>query len=377
VFAVLEARTVTGPAKNLLELCHTLKDRRELRVAVALFDRGWDLSDFTMAADAAGVKVMRIREQKAFDLSPMRQLKEFIAAEDPDIVQTHSIKSHFLIYLSRVWKQRPWIAFHHGYTTTDLKMHVYNQFDRVSLRAPRRIVTVSQAFERQLTRLGIERSRIEVLHNSVSQQWAGHVQSLDRAKVRAELGIDPDERLLLAVGRMSKEKRHNDLLDAYRLLLKQGLKARLILVGDGPERAGLEAAGDPGVLFTGQIRDTAPYYAAADVLVLPSLTEGSPNVLLEAMAVGLPVVATAVGGVPEIVAHEESALLVEPLRPEALAGAVREMLEDGAKRARLVDKARDLVRLRHTPEARAQVVLGVYRGVMGGAKKGTAGTLLP
>ena len=364
VLAILEAKTVTGPAKNLLELCRTVSGWPEIHVAVACFDRGGGDNDFTAAAAEAGVKVLRIPEQSSWDLSTVSGLRRLIEIESPDIVQTHAVKSHFLIYLSRVWKQRRWIAFHHGYTATDVKMRVYNQFDRLSLPAAHRIVTVSHAFERQLLGLGIPRSRIEVLHNSVSPEWAAHVESMDRAAIRSSLGIEPEEEVLLAVGRMSKEKRHIDLLEAYHVLQRQGVRARLILAGDGPERARLEAAGDAGVIFTGQVRDPAPYYAAADVMVLPSLTEGSPNVLLEAMAAGIPVVATSVGGIPEIVSHEKSALLVQPLRPEALGTAIRELLEDPAKRCRLVAQARDLIKIGHTPEARARALLRLYQAML-------------
>src|SRR5207244_790974 len=152
------------------------------------------------------------------------------------------------------WRMRPWVAFHHGYTTTDRKMRFYNQLDRLSLRAPARLMTVSEAFERQLVGRGIDRRRITVLHNSVDPAWAERVRSADRAAIRAGLGIQPEERVLLAIGRMSREKAHIDLVSAYRSL-RERAPVRLILVGDGPERPRLEQAAGDGVLFTGQVSD--------------------------------------------------------------------------------------------------------------------------
>lgn len=366
ILAILEAASVTGPAKNLLELCRTVRISGDLAITVAVFERSGGKSDFTLAAEETGVQLFRIPERSALDFAAVARLRETIGAEDPDIVQTHAVKSHFLVYLSRVWKQRRWIAWHHGYTTTNLKMRVYNQFDRVSLRAASRVFTVSEAFRRQLLDRGVAPPRIDVLHNSVSLDWAERVRALDRAAIRTDLGIAPDEQVLLAVGRMSHEKRHVDLLEAYQGLRREGLRVRLILVGDGPERGRLQAAADPYVIFTGQVRDTAPYYAVADLMALPSLTEGSPNVLLESMAARIPVVATRVGGVPEIVSDGESALLVPACDTASLGAAIREVLQNTEKRTRLVEEARAVIEARHTPDARANALIALYRKALSG-----------
>jgi glycosyltransferase involved in cell wall biosynthesis len=363
VLAIIEATTVTGPAKNLLEFCQTVRDRDDIKITVATFDRNRGPTDFTAAAEEAGVAVTLIPERSATDMRVIEKLRDLVNQGEADILQTHAVKSHFLVYLSRVWKRRRWVAFHHGYTTTDVKDRLYSQLDRVSLRAASRVFTVSRAFENQLVERGVAASRIEVVHNAVNLQWADQVRALDKVAVRDQLGIGRDEKVLLAIGRMSIEKRHIDLIEAYHQLRRDGAAVRLILVGDGPERARLEATGGQGVTFSGQIQSTASYYAAADVMVLPSLTEGSPNVLLEAMAAGVPVVATRVGGIPEIATDGESALLVPPRDPAALARAIGELLEDSDKRARLIAQARSAIEARHTPETRAQALIERYRAL--------------
>src|SRR5205814_2438201 len=133
--------------------------------------------------------------------------------------------------------------------------------------------------------------------------------------LKGKLGIAADERVVLAVGRLSREKGHRDLVDALALLhgMESASKFKLVIVGEGPARESLErVSGEKGlsarVLFIDQVEDVEPYYAIADALALPSHSEGSPNVLLEAMAAGVPVVATKVGGVPEIAMDGESAL---------------------------------------------------------------------
>ncbi|HME06733.1 MAG TPA: glycosyltransferase family 4 protein [Bryobacteraceae bacterium] len=367
LLVLIEAATVTGPAKNLLEFCQTVRGRDDIHISVATFDRNRGATGFSRAAESAGIPVTLISERSAVDLHVVWRIRDLVDSANPDIVQTHAVKSHFLVYMSRVWRHRRWVAFHHGYTTTDTKDRIYSQLDRGSLRAAARVFTVSQAFKQQLVERGVSAARIVVVQNAVNLAWADGVRALDRQAVRAQLGIAPDERVLLAIGRMSQEKRHIDLIEAHRLLRDKRL--RLILVGDGPERMQLEASAGEGVTFTGQVQDTAMYYAASDVMVLPSLTEGSPNVLLEAMACGVPSVATYVGGIPEIVKDGESALLAPPSDSAALARAIRTVLDDGELRTRLVSNARRAIEARHTPETRAEELMGRYRSVIADATK--------
>ena len=364
ILAFIEAAVVTGPAKNLIEFCRTVRDSNTVAVSIATFVRGSESTAFTDAVREAGIPLTLIPERSAFDRAVIGRMRSLVSETQPDIVQTHAVKSHFLIYLSRVWKTHPWVAFHHGYTATDRKMRLYNQLDRVSLRAPARLATVSLAFEQQLAGQGIDASRITVLHNAVDLHWAQRVLSTDRIQTRRRLGIAPEESALIAIGRLSLEKGHVDLIEAFRQLRGKGRAARLFLVGDGPERSHLERVAGEGVVFTGQIRDTTPYYAAADLMILPSLTEGSPNVLLEAMAVDVPVVATEVGGIPEIVRHRESALLVPSRSPGLLAHAIEEILSEPDLRSSLTANARAAIAAKHSPEARARTLVDLYRSVL-------------
>jgi glycosyltransferase involved in cell wall biosynthesis len=215
-------------------------------------------------------------------------------------------------------------------------MLIYNQVDRWSLRAAHHVVTVCRPFVDQLTSRGISRTRITVQHNSVSPFQA--MEGAAIARLRTSLGIDHGVPVLLAVGRLSSEKGFADLLEA--VAIANAADFRLVIVGEGPERQRLETSiarlGLTGrVLLPGHDDDMSRWYAMAYALVMPSHSEGSPNVLLEAMAAGLPVVATTVGGIPEIAIDRETALLVPPRDPEALARAIRTIVSDTATAAAL------------------------------------------
>ncbi len=366
LLAIIEATSVTGPAKNLLDFCRTASALElPVKVHVVTFDRGRAGDEFPEAVRAAGVGMTAIPERGRFDRSVLPKLKALVRELRPAILQTHAVKSHFLMANSGLWRETPWIAFHHGYTTTDFKVRLYNQLDRWSLRKPAHLVTVSEAFARQLTETGVDRTRISILQNAVSPEWVARVRKADRDAVRRGLGIAAEAPVIVAIGRMSLEKAHSDLILAFHILRQSHLGARLVLVGEGPERAALEAMAGEGVIFTGQTRDVTPYYAIADVMVLPSLTEGSPNVLLEAMACGVPSVATRVGGVPEIATDGVNALLVPAREPQKLSAAVARLLSDEGLAARIRQGGLERIAERHSVEARARTLMDIYGRVAG------------
>jgi len=381
VLSLMEATTVTGPAKNLIAFCRRVRTLVPAQggpppaeVSLVTFHRGAlrggeAPNSFVESARSSGVEVDVIGERFRFDARVLGELRRVVERRRPDIIESHQIKSHFLVKLSGLWRRHPWVAVHHGYTTTDLKMELYNRLNRWSLPSAHRVVTVCGAFARQLTaREGVRPERIFVRHNAIESNGAARPSAADTRALKARLGIPEGSRVVLAVGRFSREKGHSDLVRALGRLRAQdpSLDFRLLLVGEGPERVHVEAAArESGVadllVFAGHVSDVSPFYAAADVLALPSHSEGSPNVLLEAMAAGLPVAATAVGGVPEIVAHEESALLVAPHDPAGMAEAVGRLLRDEALARGLAARASAVVAEGYTPDAYARSLAGLYR----------------
>jgi glycosyltransferase involved in cell wall biosynthesis len=186
------------------------------------------------------------------------------------------------------------------------------------------------------------------------------------ARLRRELRVREGIPVILSVGRLSREKGHLDLIDALGRL--RGRSWRLVLVGEGPERGPIErrcaSLGlTDSVIPTGLQRDVRGYYAMADVVALPSHSEGSPNVLLEAMAAGRAVVATAVGGVPEIATDGENALLVAAGDHQAMAGAIARLLDEEELRRRLGANAAKIAPS-YAPDAYCESLLGLYGKVL-------------
>ena len=370
LLAILEATTVTGPAKNLLQFAKTVASQDDsMEVSIVTFHRAGDPDVFAEAAASSPVALHRIEEKGRFDRSVIKALADLVHRVKPDIVQSHAVKSHAITRAAGLHRVAPWVAFHHGYTWTDLRARAYNQLDRWSLRSAHQVVTVSEPFRTELQQIGVKQDRVMVLHNAIAPHWGISARASGDA-LRTALNIPAGKKVLLIVGRLSLEKDHLALLDALAQIHRGGRATpHLLIVGHGPERARIDAriqqlSLSSHVTFTGQVNSAEPYYGVADVAVLSSRTEGSPNALLEAMAARVPVVATTVGGIPEIVNDRVSALLVAPGDPPAMAAVLTEILTDSALAERLASASRILVETRFSPEARASRLKEMYRGLL-------------
>jgi glycosyltransferase involved in cell wall biosynthesis len=345
ILALLEATSISGTAKAVLEMAYEaradMSGQRPVQILIANFLRGDDSPEnaLTRTLHSAQMPIEFIREKGRFDPSVIPQIRSLAKKHNADIVWTNSVKSHFLVNRARRNQAFRWAAFHHGYTSTDFKMRLYNELDRVSLRHAQRVLTVCAAFAEQMKERGVEASRIRVQHMPIRRF---SISQEDAAQLRSDLRLMPETRVILSVGRLSQEKGHTDLIAAF-VRLRDRMKdfsLRLVLVGDGPERLNLERQARESdaadhIIFCGHRDDAKRFYGIASVFALPSYTEGTPNVLLEAMAAGVPVVATSVGGIPELVTDGKEALLVHPANPPELATALERVLQSPVLRSEM------------------------------------------
>ncbi|MGH3072982.1 MAG: glycosyltransferase family 4 protein, partial [Gaiellaceae bacterium] len=186
--------------------------------------------------------------------------------------------------------------------------------------------------------------------------------------VRRELGLDDASLVIGAVGRLAPVKGHASFLDAAKLIVQEEPRARFLLVGNGPLQRQLRAqAAQLGLsdacLFLGDRADVYDLVAAMDVFVLPSLNEGIPMALLEAMALNRPVVATDVGGVPEVLEDGVTGLVAEPGRPGGLARGIAALLGDAERAAGMGRAGRDVARERFSREQMAAATAEIYERI--------------
>lgn len=379
VLTLIESNTVTGPARILIEFArsaaHPLSGMPAVQVALVTYHRGPGENQLETVAQEAGLKVYSIPERGRFDTSVLAGLRRVVDEYHPDILESRNVKSHFFVRLLGLHKRYPWIAWNHGYTATTRMDRTYNRLDRWSLRAPFRLVTVCGPFAERLLADGAARSEITVLHNFVKPFSPPPDDEVRR--VSAGFGLRDDECVILCAGRLSTEKGHADLLAATALLAgRQDLPPfRAVVVGDGPEREALvrqaSALGiSDKVILAGFQRDMVPYFAMARILALPSHSEGSPNVILEAMAAGLPIVAAGVGGVPEILVNRETGLLVPARDPALMAAAICELLTDPELSHRLGEAARRQAQTAYTLDAYQRKLVSFYQDTLEASGRG-------
>lgn len=216
----------------------------------------------------------------------------------------------------------------------------------------------------------VELARVRVIANGVAIP-----ESLDPAlaqQVRMKYGIPSGDPLVVSAGRMTEQKNHVLLLEAMLRLRRTGVRCRAIITGDGPLRAFLERRIDElgladQVVLPGNVRDLTELMQGADVFVLPSLWEGLPLVLLEAMACGLPVVGTRIRGVAEVVEDGVSGLLVEPGDAGAMAQAIVTLLGSAERRAAFGAAGLEIVRREYDFERVAEALGRLYGETLLGA----------
>lgn len=373
VLTIIESGTVTGPSRNILEFAKMARsadaDLPAVEVTILTHRRGPVENALEVAAREAGLPLITIAERGRWDRGVLPQLVKAIREHSPDILETRNVKAHFLVRKLGMQRAYPWVAWNHGYTAMTWLDRTYNQLDRWSLRGVYRMVTVCRPFADKLVDLGVPREKITILHNAVKPFIAPPAEAV--AQLRRRFAIGEDEAVVLSIGRLSSEKGHADLIRAGALLTKMPdvPPFRIVIVGDGPERESLrslvsQCGMEQRVTLAGFQHDTKPYYAMATVVAVPSHSEGSPNVVLEAMAAGLPIAANRVGGVPEILQEGVTGLMVQARNPEAMAQAMLRILLDEELRKRLGSAARERALADYTPEAYRRRLVEFYQATL-------------
>jgi glycosyltransferase involved in cell wall biosynthesis len=221
--------------------------------------------------------------------------------------------------------------------------------NRITAPLDDRVIAVSEAARRtEIARSGVSDDKVVVIPNGVDTAAVPVAHAAARAALRRELRLPPDSTVVATAGRLHPSKGIDDFLRAASIVSPRRSDVRFLVIGDGPERSPLERlAADLRVearaLFLGERGDLASLLAGSDLFVLASREEGMPNVLLEAMAAALPVVATSAGGTAEVIAHRSTGLLVPPGDVEAIAEAMYALLDDAGAAAAMAARARQAV----------------------------------
>ena len=359
---------VTGPVKDVLQLLEALRGRDCRCVLVTCLPEHADASPVRAAARLRGISLHELRYSGRDYLGLVARARSLARAEGSTIVHTYGYRQTFVGLCLQRWTGLKWICFMTGATTEDRKARFYHRLDALMQRPADRTVILTQAQRRQMPG-GEDQGRVRVIHNAVDADRPAPT-SVGGAATRSALNIDAGTPLAVVVSRLSPEKGVDVFLRAFHLLVRRVPRARALVVGDGSLRESLEALSralglDETVRFVGYTSTPGDYLLAADVVVLPSRSECMPNVALEAMAFGKPVVATRVGGVPEVIEDGQSGLLVPSEDEPALAAAMERALIDRPLADRLGVGGRARAKGHFSAAAFGDAVMALYQEVAG------------
>ena len=351
-----------GPERQMLGLALAMPD--SVRTTFATFPEGGRGGAFLAEVRAHGFATSPLKNDFPKVFATAREVEELLRATACDVLVCHGYKAHVLGRLAARRAGVPAVAVSRGWTGETRKVKLYEWIDRRHLGLMDHVVCVSDGQAEKVRRwCRVPAGRMSVIRNSAR---LGAFESADpaaRARLRAFLPSDTAiTQIVLGAGRFSPEKGFGVLVEAAAAICRDNASAGVVLFGEGPLRADLERRvaelGLTGrVVIPGFRTDLDSLIGGADVVVLPSYTEGLPNVALEASAAGVPVVATAVGGTPEAIADGTSGFLVPPGQPAALATAVGTLLRDPTLRARFGDAGRARMRDLFTFQAQAAAYL--------------------
>jgi len=382
---VLHARVVTGtgggPDKTILNSPRFLSDLGYDSVCAYLHPPD-DPSfvDLKQRAETLNAELISIPDRGIKDVSVITRMLKTCRERNVSIWHAHDYKSDALGLLLRKFHSMKLVSTVHGWGVKSKKTMLYHAVDRFSLKSYDRVICVSDKLLAECLSAGIPIGNLCEIDNAIDLSSYGSLP--EKRDAKTQMGIDSEKLVVVAVGRLSKEKGFDILIQSFADLLQTGLEATLLIAGAGPERDSLQAQiGNLGcenaIRLVGHVSDPRRVYAAADVFALSSTSEGLPNSLLEAMACGVPVVATAVGAVPNVIIDELNGLLIQPGDAAALTLSLSRLILNEALRNQILSAGLRTIEEQYSFVCRMQKVAAVYDGLFTRIHTSECGSTIP
>jgi glycosyltransferase involved in cell wall biosynthesis len=366
---VLELRSVWGtgggPEKTILLGAARTDPSRHLVTVCYIRDTRDPVFGPAQKADGLPIEYVEVRERHSFDPAIWPALRRLVRERGIEIVHAHDYKTNLLGFLLE--RREPVVAMStvHGWTGHSLREKVaYYPLDKRILARYRRLVAVSTDIRNELVRTGSRPERVETILNAIDHRafWRDRAREQE---ARLQLGLPADRFVIGAVGRLEPQKRFDLLMDAFARLRSTRPDLLLAIAGDGSQRAALQAHADALGLgescrLLGHCNDVPLVHHALDLFVQSSEYEGTPNAVLEAMALETPIVATEAGGTAELVRDGVEGLVVPTHDAAALTEAIEAALSDPAAAAARVRAARSRVEGELSFETRMQRLDAIY-----------------
>jgi len=358
IFHLISSNGFYGAENVLVEICSGLQLSSRFEPVIGLLDTGNGghlplLEECERKKFECKVFVCRGR----YDKKLIKDLKTFIQSKRIDVIHTHGYKSNFYAFFVRSTGCKL-VSTCHNWLVSDFKMQCFVWLDKFLLRFFDVVVAVSGPIEKELHKWGMAGKTL-LVYNGISLERFRR-NSEQRKRVRDRLGLADSDIVFGFVGRVCREKGVEILLESGRRIKPSFPEMHIVLVGDGEMLALLEKENDEYVHPVGVQTGVGSFYSAFDVFVLPSLNEGLPMVILEAMAARLPVIATLVGSIPDVVEDGRTGCLVEADDSVALFKAMEKLLRNHEQMSVMAERGFQKVSQTFTSGRMVQEYITIY-----------------
>ena len=369
---VLHTRVVTGvgggPDKTILNSPRFLRPLGYRSLCAYMHppdDPGFAV--LRQRAAEAEAALIGVPDRGPLDWRVVRQLIRLCREQQVAIWHGHDYKSNALGLLARRFWPMKLVTTVHGWGVHGGRRRLYYRIDKLCLRRYDEVVCVSDTLREECLRAGVPQQRCQLIRNAIDTQEFRRQTTREDAKRR--LGVPVDRFLLGAVGRLSGEKGFDLLIRAAHRLIREGRDLSLWIAGEGDMRQRLETLiGGFGcgqrIRLLGHMPDPKPFFEAMDAYVLSSIREGLPNVVLEAMAMHVPVLATRVAGVPSVLEDNCTGILMDCGSEDALLAGISRLLDDGMLREKLANAARATIESSFSFDERMCKMAGIYDRIL-------------
>jgi glycosyltransferase involved in cell wall biosynthesis len=355
-----------GPEKQITEHLKILnKGGRYQGVLISYIEKN-QKNEILEQAKQLGIENYCIPMSNPVDILALLKLMKILRESDIQLICAHHYKAVVMGWIAGRLLGLPVLDYSRGFTGESLKIKFYEFLERKIVKRMDGIIAVSHGQKLKLQSYGIKKRPFWVVHNGVEVKAFDKKKSADfKKKLLKDLKIAENALLVLAVGRLSQEKGHRTLFEVISRLSPEFSHLYFLICGDGILKEKLIALAEEltisdRIRFLGFRRDMDLIYQIADFLVLPSLTEGLPNVVLEAFAYAKPVIASNVGGIPEIVEDKINGLLVRPEDHSELLTALEYLAYDRRLRVKFGQRGFQKVKEQFTFEAQTKNLISIY-----------------
>ena len=319
--------------------------------------------EFYERARRRGLSVRMVHCQGRADWRAVRQIEDCIQEDGIELLHTHGYKADLYGYVAARRSGKPIVATCHNWVGGTAALGIYNHLDRMALKRFHGLAAVSDSVAQRLLNSGVAATKIRTIANGID------VEPFERALPSPALNFDGNK-VIGMVARLDLQKGFEYLLRAAHQLCGTFPALKVVIAGEGPDRQAIENmiqrfGLQSSVILAGHHSDMPGIYAAIDIFVLPSLNEGLPMTILEAMAASKPVIATRVGAIPSVIKEGETGLLVDPGDADGLRDALARLLSDSDLCQCLGAAGHDWVRRNYTSEAMAMKYRQMYGEVLG------------